>query len=110
MTRNYSIELSCYCCASHILQLHTYNMLHKEKPGLFAVSLRLLNLHLRAWGTPDRKLYRISPLHDSYEMKLPCSFICLICNNRKTIGALVDVDVTAMVGVMKFLIAEGCDT
>jgi hypothetical protein len=54
----------------------SYSQLFDKKPGLFALSLRHLNLCLLARGKPVRDMYRVSPQHDSY-----ASFLCTHFNH-----------------------------
>jgi hypothetical protein len=96
-----------------ITQMATYSSLFDQQPGLFVISLRLLNLRLHAAGYTQ--LYRLSPLRSSYvkthvsflfspslSLSLSLSSTLLTSTQRKTVGAFVEIDVSAVPGLFQY--------
>jgi hypothetical protein len=78
-------------------QPRTYPALFDQKPGLFVLSLRLLNLRLRLAGYKDP--YRLSPLQTRWVALSSFS----LTRSSKTVGAFVEIDIAAMPGLFEYL-------
>lgn len=83
---------------SHTIQTHA--ALFDLQPGLFLISLRLLNLRLAAAGKDS---YRLSPMRSSC---VSLSLLSLLSHHpcsSKTVGSFLDVDILATPGLFEYL-------